>query len=435
MDSIRITSLELENVKRVRAVAIEPRAEGLTVIGGRNAQGKTSVLDGIAYALGGEKYRPSALQNAEGMAPARMEVKLSNGLVVTRGGEKAALRVRDPEGRRAGQKLLDSFIGELAIDLPKFLAAPGARKTELLLGALGCRDEVAALDAEEKRLYDERTLCGREADRKAKYAAELPEYPDAPEEPLSASDMTRRLQEALAQNAHNAELRHNLQKLKDECAYRERELMDARRKLAEAETAYQKAEDEMAAAVHVQIPDDVDTAAMDAELADIEATNAKVRANLEKANAMDLAQQAKAEYSALTAQIEQVRSDRKALLDKHFPKDVNGLGIEDGELTYKGRKWDCMSTMEQMRAGVAVSHLVKPCCGFVLIDHLEAFDPVELREFDRWLAVYGIQAIATRVATDDTCDIIIEDGIVAGAEPGVPTAPNPQKETDKEIDW
>ena len=46
--SVKINKLELENVKRVRAVALEPTENGLTVIGGRNGQGKTSVLDAIA---------------------------------------------------------------------------------------------------------------------------------------------------------------------------------------------------------------------------------------------------------------------------------------------------------------------------------------------------------------------------------------------------
>ena len=48
----RINSLEAENVKRIRAVKIEPTATGLTVVGGRNNQGKTSVLDAIAWATG-----------------------------------------------------------------------------------------------------------------------------------------------------------------------------------------------------------------------------------------------------------------------------------------------------------------------------------------------------------------------------------------------
>ena len=45
---VKIASVEAENVKRVKAVYLEPNADGLTVIGGRNGQGKTSVLDAIA---------------------------------------------------------------------------------------------------------------------------------------------------------------------------------------------------------------------------------------------------------------------------------------------------------------------------------------------------------------------------------------------------
>lgn len=51
--SMKINKLEIENVKRVKAVKIEPTSNGLTIIGGRNNQGKTSVLDAIAWALGG----------------------------------------------------------------------------------------------------------------------------------------------------------------------------------------------------------------------------------------------------------------------------------------------------------------------------------------------------------------------------------------------
>ena len=48
MESVKINSLEIENVKRVRAVKIVPTLNGLTVLGGRNNQGKTSILDSIA---------------------------------------------------------------------------------------------------------------------------------------------------------------------------------------------------------------------------------------------------------------------------------------------------------------------------------------------------------------------------------------------------
>lgn len=56
-DSIKINKLEIENVKRIKAVKIEPTKNGLTIVGGNNNQGKTSVLDSIAWALGGDKYK------------------------------------------------------------------------------------------------------------------------------------------------------------------------------------------------------------------------------------------------------------------------------------------------------------------------------------------------------------------------------------------
>ena len=41
--SIKINTLQIENIKRVKAVALNPAENGLTVIGGKNGQGKTCV--------------------------------------------------------------------------------------------------------------------------------------------------------------------------------------------------------------------------------------------------------------------------------------------------------------------------------------------------------------------------------------------------------
>ena len=87
MDSIKINKLEIENVKRIKAVKIEPSRDGLTIVGGNNNQGKTSVLDSIAWALGGEKYRPSQAVREGSTIPPNLRVVLSNGLVVERKGE------------------------------------------------------------------------------------------------------------------------------------------------------------------------------------------------------------------------------------------------------------------------------------------------------------------------------------------------------------
>ena len=79
--AVKITSLELENVKRVKAVKLEPTQSGLTVIGGKNNQGFCSVLDAITWALGGEKYKPSQAKRDGSLVDPRIQIKLSNGIV------------------------------------------------------------------------------------------------------------------------------------------------------------------------------------------------------------------------------------------------------------------------------------------------------------------------------------------------------------------
>ena len=178
--SVKIAQLEIENAKRVKAVAFSPAAIGLTLIGGNNCQGKTSILDTICYSLGGEKYRPSNLQRKGAESEAYSKIVLSNGIVVERKGKNAALKVTDPSGMKAGQKLLDDFIEELALNLPKFLQMNAKEKANILLSILGIEQQLKAIDEEEKAAYDERTVWGRVADQKEKYAAELPFFEDAP---------------------------------------------------------------------------------------------------------------------------------------------------------------------------------------------------------------------------------------------------------------
>ena len=108
--SIKITSFEAENVKRVKAVQFQPSENGLTIIGGNNKNGKTSVLDAIAYAVGGEKFKPANFTREGSAIPGKVRITLNNGLIVERSGKNSALKVTDPSGAKAGQKLLNEFI-------------------------------------------------------------------------------------------------------------------------------------------------------------------------------------------------------------------------------------------------------------------------------------------------------------------------------------
>lgn len=425
--SVKITALEAENVKRIKAVALTPSPTGLTIVGGNNNQGKTSVLDALAWALGGDRFRPDAAQRDGAVAPAHLKVKLSNGVVVERKGKNASLTVTDPTGRRSGQQLLNAFVEPLALDLPRFMDASDKEKADILLRIIGIGSELHTRDLEIKGLYDKRTFTGQLAAQKKHFADELISYPEAPDKPISASDLIRQQQDILARNGENQRKRNQLDKLIDEKNQLNFTLRDLDEKIEDLKEEYEQTQAKFtdlekqifqARKSAAQLQDE-STAELEASIRDIEDTNRKVRANLEKSRAEDEAVQYDSEYKRLTEQIAQKRADRMALLNgADLP--LRGLSVEDGALTYKGKHWRDMSGSDQLRVAAAIVRRLNPDCGFVLLDKLEQMDMTTLQEFSAWLEAEGLQAIATRVSTGSECQIIIEDGMVKDAETSLP---------------
>lgn len=422
--SVTITALEAENVKRIKAVALTPAPTGLTLVGGNNNQGKTSVLDALAWALGGERFRPTAAQRDGAVAPAHLKVTLSNGVIVERKGKNASLTVTDPTGRRSGQQLLNAFVEPLALDLPRFMDASDKEKADILLRIIGIGAELHTRDLEIKGLYDKRTFTGQLAAQKKHFAEEMISYPEAPDEPVSASELIRQQQDILARNGENQRLRAQYAELEQQVQQCVDELKRTRERIA---TLQQLADEldakhtklfnqrETARKTVSQLQDE-STAELEASIRDIEETNRKVRANLEKSRAEDEAAQYASEYDRLTESIQQKRADRMALLNgADLP--LPGLSVEDGVLTYNGKRWRDMSGSDQLRVATAIVRRLNPDCGFVLLDKLEQMDMTTLQEFSAWLEAEGLQAIATRVSTGSECQIIIEDGMVKDAVP------------------
>lgn len=415
-DSIKINKLEIENVKRIKAVKIEPTKNGLTIVGGNNNQGKTSVLDSIAWALGGDRYKPSEATRNGSVVPPNLHIVMSNGLVVERKGKNSSLKVTDPNGNKEGQQLLNDFVEQLALDLPKFMESSGKEKAQTLLKIIGVGDQLTALEQQEKELYNERLYVGRTADQKAKFAKEQPYYPDAPKDLVSPSDLIKQQQEILARNGENQKKRDqavNLHVERNRLAEKvnslEEELKRYKKQLTQVDY------DMTIAYKTVKELQDESTAELEESIANIEEINRKVRANLDKDKAEEDARTYQDQYTELTKKIESVRDEKTNLLntaDLPLPE----LSVKDGELVYKGQQWDNMSGSDRLKVSTAIVRKLNPKCGFVLLDKLEQMDLDTLHEFGHWLEQEGLQAIATRVSTGDECSIIIEDGYVKGKE-------------------
>lgn len=420
---VSIASLELENVKRVRAVELQPNEKGLTVLGGRNGQGKTSVLDAIAYALGGERMRPDRVTRDGSATPAKMRVELSNGIVCERKGKNSSLTVTDTTGMKGGQRLLDEFIGEFALNLPKFLNMSDREKADYLLKTLGIADQLADADRKVAEANAERTEIGRRAKAARKMAEDSPFHGGVPSETLDVSAL---LDEQMSAHEVNQAIEFKRREVEAKRAESERmaaeverlarELADATERMAiassrsetvtgeleglEADLANMEPADEQAAAEAVR---------------EAEAVNEMVRQNTARAEMLADADRLDGEYRAAGARVAKAKEELLSLLDgADLPLD--GLAVEEGVLRFNGSAWGDMSGSEQLRVATAIVRKLKPECGFVLVDKLEQFDPQQLAEFGEWASGQGLQVIGTRVAVDDTCTVVIEDGRVVQEE-------------------
>lgn len=429
--TIKIASLTTENVKRVKSVHIEPSPNGLTIIGGNNNNGKTSILDSIAWALGGNKYRPSKAQREGSVVPPTINLKLSNGLIVERKGKNSDLKVTDPTGNKAGQNLLDSFVEELAINLPKFINSSDKEKANTLLEIIGVGQQLYELECQEKEKYNMRRSIGQIADQKEKFAKEQPFYPEAPKTLVSITDLITQQQDILAKNGENQRKRDMTDQLHRQATQLMAEIERQENTLANLKAQYQSVlrDYDVAQKTSEQLQDE-STEELEESIANIEAINIKVRANLDKEKAEQDAAEYRTQYSSLTTEIESLRKQRMDLL-QNADLPLEGLSVEDGELLYNGQRWDNMSGSQQLMVSTAIVRKLKPECGFVLIDKLEQMDMQTLNEFGAWLEQEGLQAIATRVSTGDECSIIIEDGYVKNSELAPAVPPTPKWEAGK----
>jgi len=407
-----IHRLEVENVKRVRAVRLEPSAQGLTIIGGRNRQGKTSVLDAIAWGLGGDRFRPSEPQRKGSVLPPNIRITLSNGLVVERNGKNSDLKVIDPDGKKSGQQLLNGFVEQLALDLPRFLQANDREKAETLLRIIGVGEQLHVLEREEQETYNRRHAIGQIADQKEKFAKEMQTFMDVPKEPISASELIRQQQDILVRNGENQSKRERLAEITATVGRLIAE-MDVLRLALDVASSDLEVAQKSAIDLH-----DESTAELESNIRDIEEINRKVRANLDKEKAEEDAKDYRNQYSVLTNSLEDMRKQKRNLLESaNLP--LPGLTVEDGKLLYNGFAWDNMSGADQLRVATAIIRRLNPQCGFVLLDKLEQMDIDTLHDFGEWLEREGLQAIATRVSIGDECSIIISDGYAAKTDSSV----------------
>jgi len=396
---MKIIRLTAENIKRLKAVEITPDGT-LQIITGKNAAGKTSVLDAIWLALGGgaasrETVRP--IRDGEDHASVTLDL---GDLIVTRTwtGDKTALTVKTADGAKysSPQSVLDALVGRLSFDPLEFTRLSRHDQVAALLDIVDLDVDLDDLGQQRQSFYDRRTEIGRQA----KAIGDIPKPVDAPDVEVSATDLITQIRAA--------------QQL-------ERDQLDEIAMLTDAEARLKRAGAEIAAleadvkrfradvATHATVPD---ITALEAQLDTLEATNRTVRTNAAIARATaektDLADQ----YEELTAAIAETDKEKAdALAKATFP--VAGLGFDDNGVTYQGVPFSQASSAEQIRVSLAMAMALNPKLRVIRILDGSLLDAENLALITDMAAAQDYQIWVERVADGSGVGIVIEDGSVA----------------------
>lgn len=451
---MKIVKLQSENIKRLHAVEITPEGT-MVVVGGKNGAGKTSVLDSIAYAIGGEKLVPSQpIRNGE--TDAKVVADLGD-LIVTRkfhrargactcevqqaeahaascgtktlGPTTSTLIVTNKDGARypSPQALLDKLVGKLTFDPLAFSREPAAKQNEILRRLVNV--DFTLLDQQRKEAATQRAMLKKTHDIRAAQLLTLPVHKDAPpeessledeslalvdaEELRSAADGADRDAEKAAATVrriadHGAKLRDEIEKLErqlallvDEKVHNDANYNDALRDVNAKRAA--------ATAARELVPD---FEALRQRLLDVNTMNGKVQANKKHADASAEVSRIEEQIKGHTATIEHVdQTKANALASVKFP--VPGLGLSDDGVTFDGLPLEEVAASVQLRTSIAIGIALNPDLKILLIRNGNLLDNDSLKAVAEQAEDAGVQCWCEYVTdSDEGVSVFIEDGSI-----------------------
>jgi DNA repair exonuclease SbcCD ATPase subunit len=425
-EGVVVVSLQAENVKRLRAVFIEPK-DNVVVISGANGAGKTSVLDSIMFTLAGERsIQDEPLR--QGATKGRSTVTLSNGLVVTRTYTKkggGTLVIRAADGAKYGQKELNEFLGRLSFDPLAFARADSKKRIAMLQELTGSAEAIQKLEEERKREYDARTDVNREVSRLEAQLASLPEpHPSIPTEEVGAATILREQREAQAVRTINDRRRDQLNLLRAKAVTTQKEVDGIREKMddlekrlneavvrLESERDKIEAEEKIVSALR-----DPDTGSFEGRLREIEETNQKIRLGAKRKETATALSKARCSSDEFTSRIERIEEEKRKLLsESNLP--VKGLTFDSTLVRIDGIPFDQVCTSGQLKASIGIGLKSRPKDGLNVLlirdgCHLDAEGMGIVAELAREA---GAQVWVERVGSEPG-SIEIVDGAVAGSD-------------------
>lgn len=425
-----IVSLVAENIKRLRAVRVDPKSR-VVRIGGRNGQGKTSLLDCIAMALGGAGAAPSK-PIRDGAARGQIVLE-TNDLIVTRkftaGG--TSLEVTNKEGAKfpGPQGVLDKLTTSLAFDPLAFTRADKKSQFKQLQKLLGIDTE--SIDTERKEVYEKRTAKNRQIKDAIAVMASLPVTGPSPVnlaelvDELSRAEQINHNVSELEREAMEAENQHQvanagLTRALDEAKRLEILLLAANSEIQRCDRLVDMAKNNaLNAQERANRAERIDNTAIKARISAAQQINAAAAAVEERNRKAGELSVLEDDSGNLTAHLQELESKRAALLSG-CDMPVPGIGFDADGVTLNGLPLEQASAAEQLKLGVAVACAMNPALKVMLIRDGSLLDDESLALIEQMAETHQAQVWIERVGNDGKCTVVIEDGEAMAPEgPGL----------------
>lgn len=403
---MKIVKLTAENVKRLRAVEITPDGT-VQVVTGRNAQGKTSVLDAIWYALGGGKAsRETVMPIRAGESKARVALDLGDYTVIrTWTATGSTLTVMNADGAKysSPQAILDSLVGRLSFDPLEFTRLSGRDQREALLGLVDIKEDLDELEVLRAKTYEQRTEVGRDVRR----LGDVPAIdPDAPITEKSSSEILDRIQIARDAAVKIDSSRRAADKAVSDIEHYEKQIAALHESIAACRDALEKHQE-----VIDETPQPEDVTELRAELDEVEDHNRKVREVWRILEQRDEHDRLSAEYDRLTQNLTDMDHAKATLLSEAaFP--IDGLGFDESGVTYRDVPFAQASSAEQIRVSLAMAMALNPTLRVIRILDGSLLDSESMQVVTDMAIEHDFQVWIERVDDRSESAVVIEDGTV-----------------------
>lgn len=409
---MKISNIHIENFKRISELDVAPGTH-LFIVGGKNGNGKSSLLDAVSAAFGGKKSLPDR-PIRDGAEAGEIVIKLDSGHIV-RSDLKGGVTVsKDVDGRLAKlsspQALLDAMRGSLAMDPLAFLRQDPKAQAKTVRELSGC--DTTAIEADGKAAAEARTIIGRAVDSLVAQLKAAPEDAEAPAEPVDTATLAADLEAETRKSAAKAKAAQESERLVQVATAAEAKIEAARvvlaKAIAESERASSAAHQ---AAVAAESMPDGNTIIVTARLSGASEHNRRHAAAVARRALVEKMRAASAEHERLDAQVKAKRDEYRATIAA-AKMPVDGLAFGSDGLTFRDIPLSQVSSAEQLRVSLAVASALAPQLRTILIREGSLLDTDSLAEVAAFCEANDLQVLMERVGHGDECSIVMHDGRV-----------------------